>query len=176
MMSKALIPSEMKNPGLDWLGQDPLLLDNRNCEFSEQFEIGYDHNHNHRCEENANPSLTTQYYVCTATQLLPVSISRIFKVHNLDLLTQHLPKYLINLCSKSHFFVFRHIMYNKAIVFTAIVRGPMNYCFSCLFFPAEQLDGYLQFNLGPDITNLGLKVKAFKGCIHRGDQYDRGRT
>ena len=63
MMSKALIPSEMKNPGLDWLGSDPLLLDNRNCEFSEQFEIGYDHNHNHRCEENANPSLTTQYYV-----------------------------------------------------------------------------------------------------------------
>ena len=57
MMSKALIPSEMKNPGLDWLGSDPLLLDNRNCEFSEQFEIGYDHNH--RCEENANPSLTT---------------------------------------------------------------------------------------------------------------------
>lgn len=62
MMSKALIPSEMKNPRLDWLGSDPLLLDNRNLGFSEQFEIGY--NHNHRCEENANPFLTT-YIVCT---------------------------------------------------------------------------------------------------------------
>ena len=75
MMSKALIPSEMKNPGLDWLGSDPLLLDNRNCEFSEQFEIGYDHNHNHRCKENANPSLTTWYYVHTTTHLVIAGIN-----------------------------------------------------------------------------------------------------